>query len=193
MGFMSRLLGTLSNLFQIGESGPQLKNNASVLEVRNDADAAFSKLRAASPTGNDDVVTKAYGDVAYLAEAFGGLFEEAFDEDEDSTGSSSFQQKLRLTTSNLPLDNYLVFWYLEYYNSQNGRQAEAQIELNDTTQLGSSRIEFFDPAFYVPFAGIAVLEATSGVKTIDLDYREVSGGTCYVRRARLAILNIGGG
>lgn len=47
--FLSAVLGTMRNLFQIGgPSGPALKNNAGVLDVRNAADSAWVDLEAKS-------------------------------------------------------------------------------------------------------------------------------------------------
>ena len=66
MAFFSKLRGTFSTLFQIGEQGPQLKNNAGVVEARNSADAAFVKVRGADPVIADDLVTKRYGDANYV-------------------------------------------------------------------------------------------------------------------------------
>ena len=66
MAFFSKLRGTFSTLFQLGDQGPQLKNNAGVVEARNSADAAFVKVRGADPVGADDLVTKRYGDANYV-------------------------------------------------------------------------------------------------------------------------------
>lgn len=57
MSFFSKIRGTFETLFQIGKNGPQLKNNAGVIENRNSVDAAFVIARALDPVGNDDLVT----------------------------------------------------------------------------------------------------------------------------------------
>lgn len=62
MATFSKIRGIIGNIFSIGVDGPQLKDNAGVLEVRDATDAAFQLLRAATPIGSDDVVTKAYHD-----------------------------------------------------------------------------------------------------------------------------------
>lgn len=51
------LLGTILTKFKIGKSGPILKNNSSILEIRNTSDSAFQVLRCSDPIGNDDAVT----------------------------------------------------------------------------------------------------------------------------------------
>lgn len=65
-----KLYGTVASIFRIGLNGPQLKNNAGVLETRDANDAAYAIHRAASPVGNDDLVTKQYGDVNYAGVGF---------------------------------------------------------------------------------------------------------------------------
>lgn len=44
------LIGTFSNIFQLGKGGPKVKNNAGVLEVRNAADNAYANLVVAALT-----------------------------------------------------------------------------------------------------------------------------------------------
>lgn len=59
-----RLLGTASDIFQIGNEGPNLKNVGGVLEVRNEDDDAYAVLRVADAVADDDVVTKRALDLA---------------------------------------------------------------------------------------------------------------------------------
>lgn len=57
MGLISKISGTLENLFKIGKSGIAIKNNAGVAEIKNAGDSALATLRAAqvgaSPNLND--------------------------------------------------------------------------------------------------------------------------------------------
>jgi hypothetical protein len=62
MSVFEKLRGTIETIFQIGLGGPQLKNNASVIENRNAADAAFVIARGATPLAANDLTTKAYVD-----------------------------------------------------------------------------------------------------------------------------------
>ncbi len=52
--------GIMNTLFQVGKGGPQIKNNAGVIEFKNAADAAFAIARSLDPVGNDDVVNLRY-------------------------------------------------------------------------------------------------------------------------------------
>jgi hypothetical protein len=51
------LRGTTSDIFQVGFTGPNLKNTAGALDVRNPADSAFAIVRCADPVGPNDAVT----------------------------------------------------------------------------------------------------------------------------------------
>ena len=56
------LRGTMSDLFQLGKTGPNLKKNGTAIEARNNADSAYTIVRGATPVGNDDLTTKLYVD-----------------------------------------------------------------------------------------------------------------------------------
>ncbi len=58
----SKIRGTVETIFQIGLAGPQVKNNAGVVEMRDPTDAIFVITRGAAPVGNDDYTTKLYVD-----------------------------------------------------------------------------------------------------------------------------------
>lgn len=62
MSLWSKIKGTIESFWQIGLGGPQLKNNAGVLEARNSGDSGFVNFRVASPLGDNDAVTKQYAD-----------------------------------------------------------------------------------------------------------------------------------
>jgi hypothetical protein len=62
MSFFSKIRGTIESLFSIGIDGPQIKNNAGIIEFRDDTDAAFVIARGLAPVGDNDLVTKKYHD-----------------------------------------------------------------------------------------------------------------------------------
>ena len=67
MSLYKLIRGTFESLFQVnGTGGPNLKGVAGpVLEVRDEADAAYVVTRAADPVIDDDLVTKRFGDANY--------------------------------------------------------------------------------------------------------------------------------
>jgi hypothetical protein len=60
MTLYTKIRGTSETLFQIGLSGPQIKNNSSAVEARNSTDAAFVIGRGLDPVGDDDWTTKRF-------------------------------------------------------------------------------------------------------------------------------------
>lgn len=122
---------------------------------------------------------------------FGSEFQQNSSESSSTTTSSTFQQKLRMTTSSLPIGTYRIAWAWEWNINSTSGDAEFQIELNDTTLLGTGRMESQDSLNYHPYCGFYYATSISGIQTIDIDYRVNSGGgTVTIRRARLEIWRI---
>lgn len=78
MSLWSKVRGTIASIFQIGLSGPQIKNNSGVVEVRDSADATFAIVRGADPVASHDFVTKNYGDTNYSGGTSGTTFRRTF-------------------------------------------------------------------------------------------------------------------
>ena len=114
---------------------------------------------------------------------FGTMFSTAKDDTEESTTSTTFQQKLRLTTASLTAgQQYIVFWYCEVRANLQNKTVACQVEVDDTTEVLSVAHEGNE---WVPITGFSVYDVTgSGTHTFDIDYRAVDG-TGYIRRARL--------
>ena len=122
---------------------------------------------------------------------FGSEFQEVSDESNDSTTSSTYQQKIRMTTSLLPTGKYRVGWFWEWNVSNSSADAEFRVQLNDTTDITNTVIESQDSVNYHPHSGFYYLDNVSGVQNIDIDYRINSGnGTITIRKARLEIWRI---
>lgn len=62
MSVYSKIRGTIETIFSLGLGGPNLKNNAGVIEARNAGDSAFVIVRGLPPVGNNDLATKTYVD-----------------------------------------------------------------------------------------------------------------------------------
>lgn len=135
------------------------------------------------------VVTTILDDRILLSAAIGKEIAQATAEGQDGTTETDWQQKLRLTISDVPAGKYVVQWYCELRHSNNdaAERAEMRVEVNDTTEIG------FSPWPYNVFedsGGFAVTDLSAGSYTIDLDWRQQGGGTAYIRRARLLFWRI---
>jgi hypothetical protein len=110
-------------------------------------------------------------------------------EGQDSTTSGDWQQKLRLTLTDIADGTYVVQWYCELRHSNNAatERAEMRVEVNDITEIGFSLWPYnvFEDA-----GGLAPANLSAGSYTIDLDFRQQGGGAAYIRRARLLLWRI---
>lgn len=118
--------------------------------------------------------------------------QEASSDGETTTTSTSWQQKLRMTTGSLPSGKYRIGWYFEGHVRSSSYDLRVQVEINDTTQLMEHRLEHNDSGSdqYGSYGGFDYYTG-SGVLNIDLDYcSSSSSGTAAFRRARLEIWRV---
>ena len=106
---------------------------------------------------------------------------------ESTTTSTSYQQKLQLTTANLASGNYRIGYSVEVTNSDKAKRAEVRVQIDDTetiAEAGTASLILEND--YVVVAGFVVRALSAGVHNIDIDFRAVEE-TAKVRRARLEI------
>jgi len=65
-----KLRGITNLLFQIGKSGPQMKNNSGTIEFKNNGDSAFANVSVLTPTLDDHAATKNYVDTQSIGTDF---------------------------------------------------------------------------------------------------------------------------
>jgi hypothetical protein len=110
---------------------------------------------------------------------------------QSSTTSSSWRQRLKLTTGVLPAGNYLVRWTFEWKLSSTSRQFEARVQVDDTETIGEVIVRPRAETLWEMQSGFAQVTLTNAVHEIDIDYRRSSSpATAYVRRARLSIQQV---
>lgn len=114
---------------------------------------------------------------------FGTHFNSEKDDTESSTTSTTYQEKLTLTTPSLDIDDeYIVFWYMEVKANLQNKIAAVRVQVDDTTDVLEVQHEGNE---WVPITGFSIYTVTiAGTHDIDIDYRAVDG-TAYIRRARL--------
>lgn len=116
---------------------------------------------------------------------FGSDFQEASDDTESSTTSTSYQQKLRLTTGSIATGKYRIGWYYEWQYDSIVNGILARIQINDSITIMEQRQDPQDPGSdqWHPASGFKYT-TLSGAENIDLDYA-ASGNTVFIRRARI--------
>ena len=132
--------------------------------------------------------------------AFGRHYAYAEDLAESTNTSSTFQQKLRLTTPDLKgagHNRYLLQWSFTYFNTtEEGGDIEVRIEQDDTTQLWNMvwdhtwEDDSSDSGNRWPAAGAIEVTLPRGVYTFDMDFRNPSSGTALISQATMTFWRV---
>lgn len=134
-------------------------------------------------------VTDEGGGTAKIENVFGSQNQDAEDETTSSTTSSTYQNKLNLTTGVLPAGRYRIGWYCEGAQSTTSDRFQMRVQIDDSDTLGQTMEETADTDDWMPHGGYAYRNL-SGSISIDMDWREQAGGTASIRRARLEIWRV---
>ena len=119
------------------------------------------------------------------ASVFGSEYHYEESEGESTTTSGSYQTKLTLTTSSLPLGQYIINWNLESETTDNDMNIRCR--LNDTDII--AEFERGDNDYYQSSSGFRAF-TLSGVNFVDIDFNDDGGGTAKLRRARLSLWRV---
>jgi hypothetical protein len=152
-------------------------------------DSARSQLNAVSASGGSPA--HVHATAAASCSPFGASFHTASSEAESTTASTAFQTKLTLTTSSLPLGDYIVFFTCGASNS-GGKNVSVEFR-RATTRL---RLFQFETSYAAPAGEYTGIEAhhyisqLSGVVTFDIRHRTVNGNTARIGDAHIALWRV---
>jgi hypothetical protein len=144
-------------------------------------DTTTNKLRA--------VENGSWTNVIGGGSVFGSEFQQTSSESESGTTSWSWQQKVSMTTGNLPSGTYRIGFYNETRQSSSAGQVAWRVQLNNTTTIAEASQEPDDYTDTFSYSGFQYF-SLSGVNTIDMDYYRGYTGTAYISRARLEIWRV---
>lgn len=119
---------------------------------------------------------------------FGSEYQTAESAAVSSTTSETFQQKLRLTTSSLTGGTYRVGWYYNWNHSDNKSSFASRVQIDDATTIHNHLEEPHEdaPEQLQTVCGFYHGALSSGVHTIDIDYRTTDNGkTTSISNARI--------
>lgn len=115
----------------------------------------------------------------------------ASDDDEDTTTSTSFVQKLRLATAVLPAGTYRIGWSAELGADVKVKDIEVRVQLDDTDTLGELYTAAANNNGYACFCGFEEVALTNAAHNIDVDYRAAEGGvTAAIRNVRISCYRV---
>lgn len=124
---------------------------------------------------------------------FGDYRQDAASDGVSTTSSSAYQNKVTMTTPNLPPGRYRIGWSCDYASDKAARSVRLRVLAGGTTiaepmpNVGPGANDFF------PACGFGYTQ-TSGVTTVTLDFStQAGGGPTYhvsVRNARLELWRV---
>lgn len=124
---------------------------------------------------------------------FGTQYEQGANLPVFTTSSTSYQQRWRYSTANLPAGTYILFAFAEVGTDATsaGPIVNARIQINDTTTLAQGIVKPGVEGARVPMGGAFHLAGISGVQNIDFDIRKVSGvGSVAMENARVVLWRV---
>lgn len=167
-------------------------------QVRDDQLTSQTELEQVKDNNTSNFVASTMNNYALYNsitnKVFGNNFQETSDNTTSSTSSTSFQQKLRLTTGTLPIGTYRIGWYYEWNFSNASQDFRGRVQGDDIIDLMEHRQEPKDPNSDQSnvVSGFAYVTTTSeDTHFIDLDYCSSTGiYTAYIRNAKLEIWRV---
>ena len=154
------------------------------VEIDDSAKADQSSLIYDSAT--DKIIYGAAGSI------FGQNFQTLEDNTESSTSSTSYLEKLSITTPSLPSGTYRIGWHYNWNPDQTGFSFQAQVQLDNTTQImyHEQGVPNIVSDTRIITSGF-VYKTLSGITQIDLDYKSaLDGKTVRIRDTRLEIWRV---
>lgn len=111
-----------------------------------------------------------------------------------TTTSSTFGQKLRHTTPSLPAGKYLITWHILMDRNSTVGDVGVQVDLDDGDILQGWELElpYTSANQTTMFSGFVERTLTAAVHTIDIDFKEVTGGsTTAIKECWITIEQVG--
>lgn len=119
--------------------------------------------------------------------AFGEFITFAEDLGLSTNATSTYVQKLRLTTPLVDAGDFRIAFSWLWGNSSTSNDCEVRVEQDDTTEIYRMRAEPQDGASDImhPASGFAKITLAQGVYTFDIDFRNTASSTARIWDARL--------
>lgn len=152
------------------------------------ADGSADQLLKTDGSGNLDWVTSGGGGAV-----FGTEYHENSLDSSGTTSSTSFVQRVRLTTGSVVAGDYYIGWGYQWNLDTLQRDFIGQVELDDTTVLMDHRQEPADAGSdqLHALAGFAIVTLTAAIHTVDIDFSVANGGdVATISNARLILYRV---
>ena len=179
------------NITQDSTSSVNIEILSASIDIKKDGATISSGIESINFTGPVSVVEATSKNVN-VGMIFGSNFQQSSSDAVSTTTSTTYQQKLRMTTPSLSTGTYRIGWYYEAQHREDRDDYMGRIQINDTITIMEHRIEFKDKGEFQfdPVSGF-YYHTGSGILNIDIDYASsVNGKSTSIRRARLEIWRV---
>lgn len=122
---------------------------------------------------------------------FGSEYQHIESLSESSTGSTTYVQKLQMTTTDLPSGNYMIMVSWDMGATQNRKNVKGRARLNDTGTYLATFDNLIDGSGDYVYVTVSAhhIKSLSGVNTIDIDYAK-DGGNAKIRNANITLYRV---
>jgi hypothetical protein len=152
-------------------------------------------ISGVDPTADGHLVTRRYLEEAFDPTSsgsignvlFGSEFDYEIDNTESSTNSTTYQNKITVSTGDIPEGSYRLGWHFEWRISKSNAEFGFRVQQDNTTNFKEDTVSpFVDVNVWNPLTNFYYIETlSSGTHTFDLDYKSSStSATAYIREAR---------
>jgi len=175
-----------------GPKGEKGDPGGTTVDIQEDDVLVASNVDVLNFEGNVTATDEGGGKVTVSVD--GSIWGSEFQQDSSlgasSTSSTSWQQKLRMTTGDLPAGIYRIGWSYAWRHSSRNSSFRGRVQVNDSDTIMEHRQEPKDQGSTQEqrCSGFSY-ESLSGVENIDLDYC-ASNNTAYIWEARLEIWRV---
>lgn len=121
---------------------------------------------------------------------FGTYYKSALSINSTKTTSTTFIEKLRLTTDIIPTGTYIVFFTYRWIPLSPSRTFEGRVQVNDNEIIHKSLETSSDSLQTQVITSYATTELELGIHNIDLDFRSVDNSEATIDNARISIWRV---
>jgi hypothetical protein len=154
----------------------------------NDTPTTYSGYGGNIVVVNDNEDGLEYTTFSGICGIFGNQAIETSSEDTSTTTSTTYQQKLRLSISDIPEGKYRIGWFYEWSMSSSNFRFFGRVQLDDSTDLSEIQIRPSESSWehWHSTSGFKYESLSSGNHTIDIDFKSTHfRKTAGIRRVRL--------
>lgn len=122
-------------------------------------------------------------------DVFGEEFDEAYDDAEETTTSTNYLEKLKLSLTSVPAGDYRIGAYCEGSMKTQAARIKIRVQVDDTDIIFEQETGYQDD--WTSYCGFSYYTFSAGNHSIDLDFATTNGNIpVYIRKAKIEIWRV---